>query len=77
MKTKKNGHARSSGKQNNYCNDCGRNFVDNPEKKYITEDAKKLIDRALLERVSLRGICRVFSVILKWLLSHFLDIEKR
>ena len=68
---KKNGHSKSSRKQNNYCHSCGRNFVDNPEKKYVSEQEKLRIDKALLERVSLRGICRIFSVTLKWLMSYF------
>ena len=72
LNTKKNGHVGSTGKQNNYCKDCGRNFSDDASKKYISESMKDLIRKALLERASLRGICRIFSVSLKWLVSFFL-----
>ena len=58
------------GKQNYRCKDCGRQFVMDYEFKDIKESEKELIHRALLERNSLRGICRIFSVSLKWLLGH-------
>lgn len=40
-----------------------------PENKLISAQIKALIKKALLERNSLRGICRVFDVSLTWLLS--------
>jgi len=72
LNTKKNGHVRSTGKQNNYCKDCGRNFSDSANKKYISKSTKEQVRRALLERASLRGICRIFSISLKWLVSFFI-----
>lgn len=69
---KKNGHAKSSGKQNNYCNSCHRNFVDNPKKKYITEEIKTQIRKSFLERPSYRGICRIFDVSMSWLMNFFI-----
>lgn len=65
---KKNGHL-SNGKQNHRCKGCGRQFVLSPENKLISAQIKALIKKALLERNSLRGICRVFDVSLTWLLS--------
>ena len=65
---KKNGHLRN-GKQNHRCKSCGRQFVLSPENKLISAQVRALIKKALLERSSLRGICRVFDVSLTWLLS--------
>ena len=65
---KKNGHL-PNGKQNHRCKGCGRQFVLSPENKLISAQVKALIKKALLERSSLRGICRVFELSLIWLLS--------
>ena len=65
---KKNGHIHN-GKQNHYCKKCGRQFVENPEQKLISLEDKERIRDLLLERLSLRGICRVMKVSLCWLLS--------
>ena len=64
---KKNGHTHY-GKQNHRCKDCGRQFVlQNKHTKSAT--TKSLIKNALKERLSLRGICRIFDVSLTWLQS--------
>ncbi len=68
---KKNGHIHN-GKQNHQCLACGRQFVLNPEKKRIPEEERAKIRQALLERVSLEGICRIFNVSMPWLLK-FMD----
>jgi insertion element IS1 protein InsB len=65
---KKNGHIHT-GKQNHRCNVCGRAFVLIPENHVITEEQRALIARLLLERISLRGICRAVGVGLQWLLQ--------
>ena len=65
---KKNGHIHS-GKQNHRCLYCGRQFVLNPQNKIIDEKTRDLVRQALLERVSLEGICRIFSVSMPWLLK--------
>ena len=44
------------------CKSCGRQFVVNPTKTMISKEIKQLIDRLLLERISLRGIARVTRV---------------
>ena len=67
---KRNGHIHT-GKQNHRCKQCGRAFVLNPENQVITEEQRTLIERLLLERISLRGICRAVGVGLRWLL-HFM-----
>jgi len=48
---------------------CGRAFVITPENSVITEEQRGLIERLLLERISLRGICRAVGVGLQWLLQ--------
>src|ERR671914_513223 len=67
-KHKKNGHIHN-GKQNHQCQDCGRQFVDCFEQALVSADTRALIERLLVERISLRGICRAVGVNLKWLLG--------
>jgi insertion element IS1 protein InsB len=67
-KYKKNGHIHG-GKHNHQCNDCGRQFVQRSEQYLISDDKRCLIERLLVERISLRGICRAVGVGLKWLLG--------
>jgi insertion element IS1 protein InsB len=65
-KYKKNGHIHN-GKQNHHCHDCGRQFVQWCEQYRIAQAKRSLIERLLVERISLRGICRAVGVTLKWL----------
>ncbi len=69
---KLNGHIHN-GKQNYRCKVCGREFVLNPQNKIVPEETKDLIRKMLLERVPLRGICRVTEVSLPWLLSFIVE----
>ena len=55
-----NGHTRH-GKQNYKCRDCGRQFVLNPQWHPLTQEQRDLIDRLLLERISLADIARVMQ----------------
>lgn len=55
-----NGHTRH-GKQNYKCRDCGRQFVLDPQWQALSEEQKGLIERMLLERISLAGIARVLQ----------------
>jgi len=73
---KKNGHIHN-GKQNHRCKACGRQFVMSNEQKIIPEWIRCLILKALLERISLRGICRTFSVSLTWLLSYLVEVYEQ
>jgi insertion element IS1 protein InsB len=52
---------------------CGRQFVDCFEQYLIADDTCALIERLLVERISLRGICRAVGVGLKWLLGFLVD----
>ncbi len=70
---KKNGHIHN-GKQNHQCKECGRQFVENPTKKLISDEDKETIKMLLLERISLRGICRSMGVSLCWLLSFMVSL---
>jgi DNA-directed RNA polymerase subunit RPC12/RpoP len=72
-KYKKNGHIHN-GKQNYRCKECGRQFVMDYEFKDIDDFKKDLINKALLERNSLRGISRIFSVSLTWLLGYIASL---
>jgi insertion element IS1 protein InsB len=71
-KYKKNGHIHS-GKQNYQCKDCGRQFVDCFAQDLVSDDTRALIERLLVERTSLRGICRAMGVTLKWLLGFLVE----
>ena len=55
-KTVKNGHIYN-GKQRFKCHECGRQFVENPQKIVIDQEKRELIDRLLLERISRFGNC--------------------
>ncbi|MER3465641.1 MAG: IS1 family transposase [Chitinophagaceae bacterium] len=63
---KRNGHT-SYGKQNYRCKNCGRQFVEHSQA--VDSNKRELINRLLLERLSLRGICRCTGVSLPWLLG--------
>ena len=62
----KNGHIHN-GKQNHLCKDCGRQFVEDPQNVPISQTTKDLIDKLLLERLSLAAIARVAGVSESWL----------
>lgn len=56
------------------CKDCKYKFVDKGQEWFISPDKKILIKRLLLERISLRGICRVMDISMKWLLQFIKEI---
>jgi transposase-like protein len=70
---KKNGHI-SNGKQNHQCLVCKRQFVENSTQKLIDDTTRNLVRKALLERVSLLGICRIFDISMPWLLDFLQNI---
>src|SRR4029434_8236740 len=65
-KSKKNGPMHH-GKQHQHCHGWGRPFVQCGEPYLMAEAKRGLIERLLVERMSLRGICRAGGVPLKWL----------
>lgn len=65
----KNGKIHT-GKQNHKCRRCGRQFVEHPDWRAISDETKALIDRLLLERLSLAAIARVVDVSTVWLQGY-------
>ena len=57
-------------KQKYQCKVCNRQFIDNPTNISISAETKLLVDRLLLERISLRGIERVTDVSWSWLQNY-------
>ncbi len=54
-------------KPNYQCPSCQRQFVPNSQKVYVSKETKELIDKFLLEKISLAGRIRVTGVSEKWL----------
>jgi transposase-like protein len=52
------------------CQDCGRQFVEHPTKKYILPSVIEYIDKMLLEKIPLVGIVRVSGVSKTWLQNY-------
>jgi insertion element IS1 protein InsB len=65
----KNGSIHNK-KQKYKCKECQRQFVKDPTKKFINDDLKGLIDKLLLEKISLAGISRATGVSEKWLQDY-------
>ena len=63
---KLNGHIHN-GKQNHRCKNCGRQFV-------ISEATKSLVDKLLLEKISLAGIARCAEVSEVWLQDYLSNL---
>ena len=71
----KNGRIHN-GKQRYKCKNCGRQFVENPQNRRITEETKKIIVNCLLEKVSLRKIHRITGVAVSWIQEYSKSIIK-
>lgn len=56
-----------NGKPKFACKECERQFVENPQSPRIAEETKALVDKLLLERISLAGIVRTTGVSARWL----------
>jgi insertion element IS1 protein InsB len=65
----KNGSIHT-GKQKYMCKACGRQFVEDPQHRVISDETKALIDKLLLEKLSLAGIARVTGVSERWLQNY-------
>ena len=72
----KNGKTHT-GKQNHKCRECGRQFVEDPQHQPIDEATKRLVDKLLLEKLSLAGIARVAEVSEGWLQEYVNGKYKR
>jgi insertion element IS1 protein InsB len=62
----KNGHIHN-GKPKFACKACRRQFVEKPQPHRITDESQALVDKLLLERLSLAGIVRATGVSARWL----------
>jgi insertion element IS1 protein InsB len=69
---KKNGRIHN-GKQHHQWKECGRQYVDCFAQYLVSDETRALIERLLVERISLRGICRAVGVTLKWLLGFLVQ----
>ncbi len=50
-----------NGKTKHQCNDCERQFVDDPQNAPVSVETRKLIDKLLLEKIPLAGIANSLS----------------
>jgi transposase-like protein len=65
----KNGFIHN-GNQNHKCKACGRQFVEAPKQKLISQTTKALVDKLLLEKIPLAGIARVCDISETWLQNY-------
>lgn len=72
----KNGRIHN-GKQRYKCKNCGRQFVENPQNRRITEETKQIIANCLLEKVSRRGIHRITGVAVSWIQEYSNEIYRQ
>ncbi|NKN34561.1 IS1 family transposase [Marichromatium bheemlicum] len=72
----KNGFNRLK-KQLYKCQDCGRQFVLHPAKGPVSQETRELIDRLLLEKISLAGIARAVKVSEAWLQNYVNEKYKK
>jgi len=68
----KNGRIHNK-KQKYQCQNCKRQFIENPTKKVISAEIKELIDRLLLEKIPLAGVARAVGVSETWLQKYVND----
>ncbi|GAB0150168.1 hypothetical protein McPS_29080 [Marichromatium sp. PS1] len=59
------------------CQDCGRQFVLYPAKGPVSQETRELIDRLLLEKISLAGIARAVKVSEAWLQNYVNEKYKK
>jgi len=59
-----------NGKQKYACKECRRQFVENPENKIISSETELFVEKLLLEKIPLAGICRVTGVSGQWLQNY-------
>jgi len=52
------------------CGNCKRHITSNGKRWFVSDEQRSLVDRLLLEKLSLRGICRAVGISLCWLLHY-------
>jgi transposase-like protein len=60
----------ANGKKKFLCKECGRQFVENPQNKQISDEKWRIVDRLLLEKISLAGIARAVSISKRWIQEY-------
>ena len=65
----KNGSIHN-GKPKFMCRDCRRQFVENPANRVIPDEAWKMVDKLLLEKIPIAGISRVTGISEPWLQKY-------
>jgi len=73
---KKNGLFNKKKHQQYKCKDCSKKFSEAGNSFFISQTQKDLTNKLLLERLSLRGICRVLGFSLSWLLGYLKEVYK-
>ena len=63
-----------SKKQSYKCKICSKKFTDNGQQWFVCEQKQACVKRLLLERLSLRGICRAMQVSMTWLMAFIKDL---
>jgi transposase-like protein len=64
------GWNRKKTKRRLKCSNCKKHITTNSEFWFVGREKIELINAFLLERLSLRGICRVVKISLSWLLPY-------
>jgi insertion element IS1 protein InsB len=70
---KKNGFY-DSNKQSHCCKACHKKFTDDGSRWFVSGQQQELVKRLLLERLSLRGICRAVEVSMSWLMTFIKEL---
>ncbi len=65
----KNGSIHN-GKKKYACHTCGRQFVEDPQFRVLSDATNAMIDRLLVEKISLAGIARALGVSETWLHAY-------
>jgi transposase-like protein len=73
-KVKKNGLFNKLKTQQYKCKDCCKKFFLSGSSYCVSEEKKTLIKDLLLERLPLRGVCRVVKVSRSWLMGFLKEI---
>lgn len=60
----------ANGKKKFLCKECSRQFVEHPQNRQISDAEWRIVDRLLLEKISIAGIARAVSISKRWLQEY-------
>ncbi|MCW5206000.1 IS1 family transposase [Desulfobulbus sp. F5] len=60
----------ANGKKKFMCKECLRQFVEDPQSRQISDAEWRIVDRLLLEKISMAGIARAVSISKRWLQEY-------